>query len=313
MPEAREAVATTVVVVTWRGAEHITECLDAVAAQHRPHRLLVVDNASDDGTAKLLADHPSRPRVLRLPRNVGYAGALAAALPEVQTRYVAWLNDDAAPARDWLTLLEDALDADDDAAAVSPRLLRADGTTQSVGVALTPVGYGADVTGASPGGVFGFCGGAALVRASALRAVGGVPAEFFCYYEDTDTSWRLRLAGQRVVSVPQARVAHAHGASTNPGSTDFHRWNERNRLLMLLRCAPASVALREILRFAVITALLPVRRPANVVQPANFRVPLRLRVLAEVAAGLPPALRARRAANTPASVRRTVWRTWAGR
>ncbi|MGH3432221.1 MAG: glycosyltransferase family 2 protein [Thermocrispum sp.] len=304
------AASSTVVVVTWRGAAHITACLDAVAAQLRAHRLLVVDNASDDGTAELLAAHPARPEVLRLDRNSGYAGALAAALPRVRTRYVGWLNDDAAPEPEWLALLEDALDADDGAGAASPRLLGPAGATQSVGVAITPIGYGADVTTAGPQEVFGFCGGAALVRAASLRALGGVPAEFFCYYEDTDTSWRLRLAGLHVLSVPKARVAHAHGASTGIGSMDFHRWNERNRLLMLLRCAPAAVAAREVLRFAVITALLPVRRAPDA---PNFRMTLRLRVLAEVLRGTPPALRARRATGATAATRRTVWQTWAGR
>src|ERR1700716_1851209 len=93
---------STVVVVTWRGRDHVRQCLDAVAAQHRPHSTLVVDNASDDGTAEILAGHPSRPRVLRLRRNLGYAGGLAKALPEIRTPFVAWLNDDATPDPDWL-------------------------------------------------------------------------------------------------------------------------------------------------------------------------------------------------------------------
>jgi hypothetical protein len=46
---------------------------------------------------------------------------------------------------------------------------------------------------------FGFCGGAALLRTDALRRLDGVPGSLFCYYEDTDTSWRLRLAGYQVV------------------------------------------------------------------------------------------------------------------
>jgi len=323
-----EPVASTVVVVTWRGAAHIAGCLDAVAAQTRAHSLLVVDNASDDGTAEILGSHPSHPRVLRLPHNAGYAGALAAALSEVDTRYVAWLNDDAEPAPSWLGHLEDALDVDDSAAAASARLELPDESTQSVGVGLTPIGYGFDLTVAGPE-VFGFCGGAALLRVDALRAVGGVPAEFFCYYEDTDSSWRLQLAGWRVLAVPEARVRHAHGASTRLGSAAFHRWNERNRLLMLIRCAPATVAVRELARFTALTVVLPLRRvepmrpSSNVVERRthwfdpkpggeNFRVRLRLRVLVDVTRGLPAALRARRAAGASAARRRAVWRRWAG-
>src|SRR4051794_334440 len=130
-------VQSTVVVVTWRGAGHITACLDALAAQERPHRTMVVDNASDDGTAALLADHPSKPRIIRLPRNAGYAGAMAAALTLVDTPFMAWLNDDAEPDLAWLGTLEDSLGA---AAAAAARLDRPDGSPQSFGIRLTADG-----------------------------------------------------------------------------------------------------------------------------------------------------------------------------
>jgi len=296
---------STVVVVTWRGRDHITACLDALAVQKSPHRTIVVDNASDDGTAALISGH----EVVRLPRNRGYAGGLAAVLGMVDTPYVAWLNDDAVPDPSWLTELENALEAEPGAAAATSSILLTDGSTQSVGVALTSDGHGKDVVLAGRE-VFGFCGGAALLRTDALRAVGGVPASFFCYYEDTDTAWRLRLAGHRVISVGPARVRHRHGASTRPGSKLFHRWNERNRLLMLLRCAPAAVATTQLARFLVITALLPFRK--NVPDAANFRLGLRAQVLGEVLLRLPATLWQRLVIKTEVP-RRRVWQDWAGR
>ena len=294
---------STIVVVTWRGKEHVSACLDAVAAQSRPHRLLVVDNASDDGTADVLATHPSKPEVLRLPVNAGYAGALAAVA--VGTEFTAWLNDDAAPAPDWLARLEDALDQHEEAGAASSRMVGLDGAVVSLGVGLTADGHGVDlVDEAAP--VFGFCGGAVLLRTAALDRAGGVPAAFFCYYEDTDTAWRLRLTNHTIVSVPDALVTHRHGASTRPGSRQFHLWNERNRLAMLLRCAPATVAARELARFAAITALLPLRRLTD--PPWNFRTGLRLRVLGELIASLPRILRERRAVTDLAEIPRSaVW------
>jgi GT2 family glycosyltransferase len=159
--------------------------------------------------------------------------------------------------------------------------------------------------------VFGFCGGAALLRIAALRAVGGVPAEFFCYYEDTDTSYRLRLAGWTIVPVRTAIATHAHGASTNHGSRQFHLWNERNRLAMLIRCAPAWIAMRELARFAVITALLPIRRRAP--ERLNFEIRLRLRVLGEVTGRFGALIGQRRRIGRSATVARgAVWRTSTG-
>ncbi|WP_184808236.1 glycosyltransferase family 2 protein [Actinophytocola algeriensis] len=309
---------STIVVVTWRGKGHVSACLDAVAAQTRPHRLLVVDNASDDGTEEILAAHPARPEVLRLPTNTGYAGALAAVdrHAAVGTEFTAWLNDDAEPAPDWLAALEDALDQDEQAAAAGSRMAGLDGAVLSIGVGLTADGHGVDLVdeAAGPRPVFGFCGGAVLLRTEALRHAGGVPARFFCYYEDTDTAWRLRLANHTIVSVPTARVTHRHGASTQPGSRLFHLWNERNRLAMLIRCAPGGVAVREVARFAAITALLPLRRLARRPErrpgtPWNFRVRLRLRVLGELAGSLPQLLRERKAVTDLAEIPRSaVWR-----
>ncbi len=296
-------------VVTWRGRGLVGRCLDALAAQTRLHHVLVVDNASTDGTADEIAGHPLHPRVLRMTRNTGYAGALAAALPQVSTPLMAWLNDDAEPEPGWLAALEKALDGDDMAAAAASVLYAGDGTVSSTGVALTRIGYGRDTIAALP---FGFCGGAALLRTDALRAAGGVPDSLFCYYEDTDTSWRLRLSGYRVLAVPSAGVRHVGGASARHGTAAFHRWNERNRLLVLLRCAPAGVATRELARFAGLTLALPFRR--NRPAAPNFALRLRLQVLAEVTARLPTTLLARHQVGRRATVARAaVWSTWAGR
>ena len=308
-------VGTTVVVVTWRGVGHVTACLDALAAQDRPHRTLVIDNASGDGTARLLAAHPSTPEIVRTHRNTGYAGAIATALSVVDTPYTAWLNDDAEPAPGWLGALEDSLEKAPAAAAAGSWMELPDGSPQSLGVRLSADGHGVDITAVTDitdgsSEVFGFCGGAVLLRTDVLRAAGGVPAEFFCYYEDTDTAWRLRLAGWDVVSVPDARVVHRHGASTEPGSPLFHRWNERNRLLMLLRCAPGRVAVRELAKFAALTLVLPLRgTPAA----PNFRFGLRARVLADLLIRLPATLRARGRIERIALIdRETVWDAWAG-
>ena len=111
------------------------------------------------------------------------------------------------------------------------------------------------------------------------------------------------------------------GASSGLGSWRFHRWNERNRLVMLLRCAPGRVARRELTRFAAITALLPFRRlrdrragKRTVPDAPNFSVRLRLLVLAEVLLRTPAALIARLRIGRQATIsRQAIWRAWSGR
>ncbi len=73
----------TVVVVTWQGRQLLGDCLASLAAQTVPHEVLVVDNASTDGTRELLAIGFPAAEVLALDRNTGFAGAVAAALPRV--------------------------------------------------------------------------------------------------------------------------------------------------------------------------------------------------------------------------------------
>lgn len=130
---------------------------------------------------------------------------------------------------------------------------------------LVPADGDAGGSAARPAGeVFGFCGGAAALRAEALDAVGLFDESLFMYYEDTELSWRLRRAGWRVRYAPDAVVRHAHAASSGTGSALFRSTNERNRLLVALRAAPAGVAARALARTIAGTAravLGALRRP----------------------------------------------------
>jgi GT2 family glycosyltransferase len=310
---------TTVLVVTWRARDLLAACLAGLRSQTVPHRLLVVDNASSDGTADLLASVPDA-RVLRMPRNLGFAGGVAAGLAAVDTPYLALLNDDAVPAPGWLAALHAALPGH---AAVTSKMLLPSGLVNNAGVVLRADGYGADRGLGSVDGppydraapVFGFSGGAALLSVPVLRAVGGFPARFFLYYEDTDVSWRLRLAGHTIGYAPGAAVRHAHSASADQTSALFSFHNERNRLLMLIRCAPAAFAVRQLVRFVITTGSLAVSRALRRDVPAapHFRTGLRLRVLASCLRSLPWALRTRRAVSRMSTVdRAAVLREWAG-
>jgi GT2 family glycosyltransferase len=306
-PSSRDA-AVTVLVVTWQGRDLLLACLESLARQTRPHRVLVVDNASTDGTAEAVRARFPQVRLLRTEENLGFAGGVQAGLAVVDTPLVALLNNDAVADADWLARAVDALDAHPQAAAVTSLLLLADVTPPTVnnaGVVLTDDGYGADRGLGEPAGdyaepaeVFGFSGGAAVLRTAAVRAVGGFPAPFFLYYEDTDTSWRLRRAGWSIRYEPSAIVQHRHAATADRTSERFAYWNERNRLLMHVRCAPAGRAVVVWLRFLLTTASLTARRLVGQRAPGHQqRVGLRLRVLAGALRLLPWALRTRRSAG----------------
>ena len=298
--------ATTVVVVTWQGAHLLPACLESLRHQTEPHAVLVVDNGSTDGTQQLLAERFPEVTVLQTGANLGFAGGAQAGLDAATTPYVALLNNDAVADPGWLAALVRSLDAHPEAAAVTSRMLLQDTDPpllNNTGVVLLDTDYGADrdlradaATRLEPDSVFGFSGGAALLRLEAVRAVGGFPRRFFLYYEDTDLSWRLRLAGWEIRYEPRAVVHHAHSATVDQTSDRFAFFNERNRLLMLTRCAPAGRVLRALLRFLLTTASLTVSRWRGKPVPDQpvFDPALRARVLASYARALPWALRTRR-------------------
>ncbi len=290
--------------MTWQGAHLLPACLDSLRRQTLAHDVVVVDNASTDGTADLLRrDHPEV-RTVRCARNTGFAGGVQAGLEATDAQFVALLNNDAVADPGWLAALVEEAEAHPEAAAVTSRMYlagREPPVLNNTGVILLPTGYGADrdlgadeATRADAGEVFGFSGGAALLRADAVRAVGGFPVPVFLYYEDTDTSWRLRAAGWTIRYAPKAVVLHEHSASTRQDSALFAFHNERNRLLMLVRCAPARDVVRCWLRFALTTVSLALSRLGRTVPDRQqFRLRLRLRVLASALRLLPWALRTR--------------------
>jgi N-acetylglucosaminyl-diphospho-decaprenol L-rhamnosyltransferase len=96
--------------------------------------------------------------------------------------------------------------------------------------------------------VFGFSGGAAALRVSALDSVGFFDESLFMYYEDTELSWRLRRAGWDIVYAPDAVVRHEHAASSGTGSRLFLLSNTRNRLAVGLLHAPAGMLARGVAR-----------------------------------------------------------------
>jgi GT2 family glycosyltransferase len=155
-----------------------------------------------------------------------------------------------------------------------------------------------------------------MLRRSAVEAIGGIAPEFFMYYEDTDLSWRMRLAGYTVRYEPAAVVRHRHGASSDLRSESFAYFTERNRLLMLLRCAPLGFAIRQVGRFIVTTLSLAARRLAGqrIPDAAVFRPRVRLRALVGVARSACWALRTRRGIGKRLTVPRTsVIDPWLGR
>ena len=160
--------------------------------------------------------------------------------------------------------------------------------------------------------VFAVCGAAVAFRTEAGRSAGWFDDDFFLYYEDTDLSWRLRLAGWRLRYEPRAVVRHVHSASAVEWSPTFVFHTTRNRLLMLVKDATTERARREYAAFLAET--LQMARPVIGAlrrgrRPAPGPLPARLRAARSLLAKTPAALRRRRQIERTAVVPRAQLET----
>lgn len=264
---SQEPVPITVVVVNYNGADCLPACLAALARQtFSRFEAIVVDNASSDGSAQedLLPDE--RFRLVRLSENTGFAAANNLGARLGQGRWLVTLNPDAYPRPEWLAgLLAGAARHPDAAMFASTQLVAADpdkidgaGDVYSLwGLAWR--GAQGWPAGSRPaeGECFGPCAAAAMYHRRRFLDLGGFDEDFFCYFEDVDLAFRMRLAGERCVYLPEAVVLHT-GGGVSPGGSDFTIEHcARNRVWTYLKNMPtALLALSLPLHLAALGALL---------------------------------------------------------
>lgn len=244
MPDGR----VTAVVVNYRSGDDLETCLAALTVAGGPlERVVVVDNASGDGSwraAADLAEVDPRVELVRSESNLGLAGAVNLVLPGVATEYLAVLNPDSTPQPGWLDPLVGALATDPTAVVACPLVLvEATGEVNSAGQHLHVTGLGfnrhlhqrPERVGGAVHPVGGLHGAAFLIRTETLRRLGGWDETGFLYHEDVALSWDVALMGRRVVCVPESIVFHDYHLTMYPEKLYLL---ERNRWAMLLSHLP---------------------------------------------------------------------------
>jgi GT2 family glycosyltransferase len=232
------------VVVNLNSGELLERCLRSLGAQTlRPTKTIVVDNGSNDGSVDALEERFQEVEVMRLGKNVGFARANNLAVERTESyEWIALVNPDAFPEPTWLeTLVEAAADHPEYAFFASRLVDAAHGTTLDgtgdfyhVSGWAWQRGHGQAIGRADdpkePEEVFTACAAAALYAREAFQAVGGFDESYFCYFEDIDLGFRLRLAGHRCLYVPQAVAFHL-GAATAGRESDFAVYHAHRNLV----------------------------------------------------------------------------------
>ena len=255
---------TWIVVVNWNGALLLPDCLSALQRLTRPARTLVVDNGSSDGSAAVVARFQGV-EWLPLGSNLGFAAANNAGLRRALAagaRWIAIVNTDVQLEPEWLARLVAAGEQHPEAGILGGLLLFADDRLRvnSTGLVLDRIGRARDRDFGAPvgalrtpdGPVMGISGGAALLRADALRRVGLFDPAYFAYYEDVDLALRAARAGIRSWYVSSARALHGYEKSFGAGSPMKRYLLARNHVRFVARHLPP---LRAVATAAGVTVL----------------------------------------------------------
>ena len=247
----------SVVIVNWNGIDFIGKCLDGLRAQNRrDFSIIMVDNASQDGSLEFVQNNFPEVKILVQSENTGFSVANNIALKSVRTEYVALLNNDAVPHRDWLKNLVNALDKDQEAGFCASKMLfyekpeiidRAGDIYTTAATALLR-GRGAPAEDFNrPERVFGACAGAALYRTKMLDEIGLFDENFFLVYEDVDLSFRAQLRGYKCLYVPDAIVYHHAGSSIGDDSPISVYYSHRNLEWVYIQNMPTRLIVKTIL------------------------------------------------------------------
>ena len=239
-----------VIIVNYNSGPDLRRCLEALAGQTlRPRQVMLVDNASTDGSADAAEALFAGLQVIRCAENLGFAAANNLAMTRCEpTEWLALLNPDAFPDPNWLAALQQTVQDYPQYAMFGSQLLDAADPARLDGIGdcyhcsglAWRGGHGASALeqGQRPQEIFAPCAAAALYRRRAVMEASGFDERFFCYMEDVDLGFRLRLLGYRGCHAPMAIVHHVGSGSTGVRSAFSTYHGHRNLVWTYVKNMP---------------------------------------------------------------------------
>lgn len=245
-----KAPAISVAIVAYGSGDTLGACVEHLSAQSfGDFELVLIDNASPEREAQAVAARYGFTRLIENTENLGFAGAMNQAARAARGRWLVLLNPDAFPQPDWLAQLLAAAERHPQTRVFTSRQLMDDDPTVLDGLGdvmsgpCIPYrgGYMQPDPGDTPEGeVFSPCGAAMMIDRDLFLALGGFDESFFCYCEDVDLGYRLQLADEPTVLVPQAIIRHVGSASSGGPKSEFAVFHgTRNRFWVLVKDTPA--------------------------------------------------------------------------
>jgi GT2 family glycosyltransferase len=266
-------VKATVVIPNWNGRHWLKGCFEALKDQDfDDFEVLMVDDASTDGSVGYVQDHYPEVNVIRRTEQGGFAKTVNEGIRAASGEYIALLNNDTLPSPSWLGELVRTMDRMPPGVgslASSMRQMDDPERFDSAGDILTWYGQALKRGNNRPvsecdcsGEILAACAGAALYRREFLDATGGFDEEFGSYLEDVDLGLRGRLSGYGCRFAPTAVVLHKGHGSALPNRA-YIRFVTRNRLMLFGKNIPLRLLVRHLPRLLVgqLVLFIQYRRP----------------------------------------------------
>ncbi|HUC93017.1 MAG TPA: glycosyltransferase family 2 protein [Paenibacillus sp.] len=248
----------SVCIVTFNSASDIEDCLHAIMKQSFPvASIVVVDNASQDGTADRVSRFGPPVTLLSNAVNNGFAGGQNQAIARTDSDYVLVLNPDVSLEPDYIACIVEAMDNDPEAGCATGKLVLAErpDVMDSAGLALHADRNAYDLAAGQPASlwdepreVFGVSGAAAMYRRAMIEDISYAgqffDEDFFAYKEDVDVAWRARHLGWTACYVPVARAVHRRGwkkGGRQAVPLAVRRHSYQNRFFTLIKNEPAGL------------------------------------------------------------------------
>jgi GT2 family glycosyltransferase len=245
----------TVIIVNWNGIKVLPKCLSALEAQtYMDYEIILVDNASIDGSVENLEIENPKINLIRLSENKGFATANNIGARKARGRWLVLLNNDAFPDPKWLAALVAATEQFPDAAAFGSRMIRAenpgllDGTGDVYHISglawRRHYNHPLEAAGNYADEIFSPNAAAAMYRRDVFLELGGFDESFGSYHEDVDLGFRLRLLGFACYYIPDAIVYHIGSASTGLKSDFAVYHGHRNLVWSYFQNMPGYLVLK---------------------------------------------------------------------
>ena len=241
----------SIVVLNWNGQQVVEKCLRSLQEQtYCPLELIVVDNASTDGSADLVKERFPDVNLIVNQTNLGFGGGNNVGIRASQGRYIMMLNNDTRLDSRCVEELKRSVEKEDRYGACASKILLEyeDNLIDAAGIVVCPDGLSIGRGRLEKGNtydeeaeVFFASDCACLYRREMLEDIGLYDEDFFAYADETDMGWRAQLAGWKCIYNPKAVVYHFHSASAGTYSPFKAYLVERNRIWVAIKNFPISL------------------------------------------------------------------------